>query len=419
MIRRPGRLPLLASLSLVALAAAGLGSAPAVAQESRYYREGRHLVHEITGVIPSGASIVQVDTDLGSVDLQGSQASDVRYRIRVKTVGGDDTEVRKRLDDLVVSARKSGRVLLFKGEAARALAEPGLVAEFALTLPGDTPQIEVRTGAGDVTARALKGAATLVTQGGRITADRVSGPLRAETRGGPIDIGHVDGSARLATQGGGVTVGSAGGAVVAQTSGGEVRIGAAGGEVKAETGGGEIRIESASGNVDVRTGGGNIELGRIGGTVSAATTGGSIRVASSRGALRCETGAGSISLRGVGGPVHAVTSAGDILADLAEAAGPFSDSDLQAWQGDITILLPDRLPLTVRALIDNPAGSRIRTDFPLRIGRETEEAGRSAEIAEGSIAGGGPLLKVRSLGGNISIRKSEANAADGSASSRR
>ena len=392
-------------LALLALCGA---AAPAAAQESRYYREGRHLVREITGAIPAGAPAIQVTSDLGSVEVQGDPAAGVRYRIRVWTAAADDAAGRRRLDDLQISISRSGGVLLFKGEAARPIAGHGLSADFDLTVPAATSRIEVTTGAGGIAARGVRGRATLLTRGGGIRADGLGGPLQAETRGGSIEVGRVDGTARLITAGGSVRVGSAGGALIVRTSGGDVVIGSAGATVRAETGGGSIRLESAAGDVDAATAGGNIELGRSGGKVVAATGGGSVRVGPAGHGVRCETGAGPITLRGVGGPVRAVTSAGSIQADFA-SGGAFFDSDLQTWHGDVTVILPEALPMTIRALIDNPVGHRIQSDFPLKIFRDAESAGRPMEVAEGSIGGGGSLLKVRTLGGNILILKAKSS----------
>ena len=403
--RGPARPGAAGFLALVVLCA---GAATAAAQESRYYREGRHLVREITGTITAGGPAIEVTSDLGSVEVQGAPSRGVRYRIRVRTAAADDAAGRRRLDDLQISISRSGGVLSFKGEAARPIAGHGLSAEFDLTVPAATARLDVTTGAGGIAARGVEGRTTLLTRGGGIRADAIGGPLQAETRGGPIEVGSVEGTARLITAGGPVRVASAGGGLIVRTSGGDVVIGSAAATVRAETGGGSIRIEAAAGDVDAGTAGGNIELGRTGGKVVAATGGGSVRVGPAGRGVRCETGAGPITLRGVGGPVRAVTSAGSIQADFA-SAGAFSDSDLQTWHGDVTVILPEALPVTIRALIDNPVGHRIQSDFPLKIFRDAESAGRPMEVAEGSIAGGGSLLKVRTLGGNILILKARSS----------
>jgi len=73
--------------------------------------------------------------------------------------------------------------------------------------------------------------------------------------------------------------------------------------------------------------------------------------------------------------------------------------------GDVTLEVPETLPLTIRAVVDNSKGNRIKSAFPLRVYREAEDAGRPVEIGEGSIAGGGSLIKIRTLDGHIAIQK--------------
>ena len=393
-------------LALATLLACALAT-PLRAQEARYYREGRFLVHEITGVVNEPAPRVRVETDLGSVSAIAAAAPGVRYRIRVRTRGADDAATRRLLDDMQVSAVLSGDRLLFRGQAMAPGAARDLVADFAIELPAAAREIEVATGAGDVSARGLPGRVALATRGGNITVDRVGGPLLAETRGGNIEVGAAGATARLVTAGGSVRLESAGGDIVAQTSGGDVFIGSASGQVRAETGGGNVVVESAGGDVSAQTRGGSIAIGEVRGEVIAVTAGGSIRVASARGGVRCESGAGPIFLKVIDGPIRAVTSAGNIQAEILPAGKALFDSDIQTWHGDVTLALPESPRVAIRAIVDNSQGHRIRSDFPLRIYREAEDAGRPVEIAEGTIGGGGALIKIRTLDGNIVILKAK------------
>jgi hypothetical protein len=380
---------------------------PPAAQEARYYAEGGHLVHEITGVVREPAARIRVETDLGSVTVQAASGPEVRYRIRVRARGGDDAATRRLLQDLQVSAAITGGVLLFRGQANSPAAARDLSADFEIEAPPRTEETEVATGAGDVAARGLGGRVVLTTRGGNIAADRLAGALRAETRGGNIDAGAIGSEARLITAGGSVRLESAGGEVVAQTSGGDVVVKRATGQVRAETGGGNVVVESAGGDVSAQTSGGSISIGRARGEVTAATAGGSIRIASARGGVRCESGAGPIFLKGIEGPIRAVTSAGSIQAEFLPTSRLLFDSDLQTWAGDVTLAIPESLPMTIRAAVDNSPGGRIKSDFPLRVYREAEDAGRPVEMGEGPIAGGGSLVKIRTLDGHIVILKAK------------
>jgi len=377
------------------------------AQEARYYAEGRFLVHEITGVVREPAPRIRIETDLGSVTARAAAGAEVRYRIRVRTRGIDDAAARRLLDGMQMSASMSGGVLLFRGQAASPAAARDLSADFEIEVPAKAEEIEVVTGAGDIVASGLAGRAGLATRGGDITVDRLGGALKAETRGGNIDVGRIGSTARLITAGGNVRLESAEGEVVAQTSGGDVVIRNVTDQVRAETGGGNVVVESAEGDVSAQTSGGSISVGRSRGEVTAATAGGSIRITSARGGVRCESGAGPIFLKAIEGPIRAVTSAGSIRAELLGTARALFDSDIQTWQGDVTLSLPESLPLTIRAVVDDSRGNRIRSELPLRVYREAEDAGRPVEIGEGSVAGGGSLIKIRTLDGQITILKTK------------
>ena len=62
--------------------------------------------------------------------------------------------------------------------------------------------------------------------------------------------------------------------------------------------------------------------------------------------------------------------------------------------------------MTIRALVEDPLEPGIQSEFPLVISRELEVIGHPIAIGEGKIGGGGSILKIRTLGGNIVIRKS-------------
>lgn len=383
-----------------------LMAAPLRGQEARYIEEGRQLVHELSGTITANDARVKVETDIGSVRITGSSGGDVSYRIRVRALAGDAAEARRMIDSMGVSAVRDEGQITFSGKAYAPELLARLTAEFELTLPRATPSVDVLTGVGDVGVDGIEGKVVIVTHGGRVTAGNIDGPLQAETRGGDIEVGRVRGNVRLLTGGGEVHLDTATGDLVARTSGGDMRIGHVGGKVNAETGGGSVRIERASGNVIAGTSGGNIDLGRILGAVSAASAGGSIRVISARRGVDCETAAGLIDLGEVLGPVHALTTAGNIHVRLI-GREEFAESNLRSLLGDVTVSLPDSLPVTIRALVDDPVGAGIESEFPLAISRELEELGRPIAIGEGTVGGGGSLLKIQALGGNIVIRKAE------------
>jgi hypothetical protein len=400
------------ALSLTVTPAGGQGRAGAAAVTP--VAGGQVAAHAIDGRVPAGAARLRVETAIGSIRLRPAAGAETVYRVRLRAAGSDAVEARRRLDRMVVSASRSGDLLHFTGTLPEAGdAARGLAAEFDIEVPRAIGVIEVATGAGDIEVDGVPGKVFLMTRGGAITGRDLSGPLEAETRGGRIQMGAVRGAARLVSAGGDVLMQAVDGELTVRTAGGDVSIERAGAGVQVESGGGNVRIDRAGGAVRIATGGGNIDVGDAAGEVSAATAGGAIRVGTATG-VRCETAAGPIILGSINGAVRAISSAGSIRALLGPNALA-ADSDIRTGHGDVLVSLPEDMVVTIRALVDNPVGRAIESDFPLAIQRNLEAVGRPLEVGEARLGGGGPLLKLRTLGGRIVIQKVSHQPAAGAA----
>ena len=190
-----------------------------------------------------------------------------------------------------------------------------------------------------------------------------------------------------------------------ETSGGEIVTGSVAGALKAETAGGDIVVGGATGQVVARTAGGQIQIGPTGGSVRAETAGGSIRLQGARGRVVAETAGGSIDLLEVESAVRASTAAGRILAEFNCTKKTFGPSQLETSMGDVYVYLPTNVPLTIDAAIETAAGRQIQSDFPLDIQGDKEELVPSTLRGHGTLNGGGEVLKIRTVAGNIEIRK--------------
>ena len=181
---------------------------------------------------------------------------------------------------------------------------------------------------------------------------------------------------KLNTSGGGITVGDLAGKVEAHTSGGPIKLGKMGGSVSAHTSGGSISLESAAGQATLKTSGGNIAAGPINGAADLATSGGNIKVASVVGSLRAHTSGGSVN---------------------ATIAGPLKeDCSLGTSGGSVRVKVAAGTPFRLDA---STSGGGVEM-AGLRFEGESKR-GRSVGNVNG---GGGPLLKLRTSGGSISVR---------------
>jgi DUF4097 and DUF4098 domain-containing protein YvlB len=120
-------------------------------------------------------------------------------------------------------------------------------------------------------------------------------------------------------------------------------------------------------------------------------------VDSVKGDVVAETSGGSITLEDVEGTVQAGTSGGSIHAAFGKC--PEKDCRLETSGGSITVIAPEELKADLDA---STSGGRVSTEFPVTVSGEI----RPEEI-RAALNGGGPLLLLRTSGGNIRIEKSK------------
>ena len=187
----------------------------------------------------------------------------------------------------------------------------------------------------------------------------------------------ADASANLKTSGGNVIVADLGGSLKAHTSGGDVKMGSIGGEVDASTSGGNVILGEGRGEVRLSTSGGNVSVERIVGPAVLKTSGGDINIDS------------------VGATLDAETSGGDVRAGFA---GPLKgDCNLSTSGGEVKATVAKDASFHLDA---STSGGEVEASG-LTITIDGGGLGRSS--LSGNVNGGGPLLRMRSSGGNIKL----------------
>jgi hypothetical protein len=187
----------------------------------------------------------------------------------------------------------------------------------------------------------------------------------------------VSASVELKTSGGDVVVGDLAGEVRAHTSGGDVKLGSIGGEIDASTSGGNVSLVEGRGNVRLSTSGGNVSVDHIVGTAVLKTSGGDIKIESVENTLMAETSGGDVKAGFKGalkGDCELSTSGGEVRATVSRDAAFHLDASTSG--GEV-----------------NASGLTITID----------RGGAGKSSLAGLVNGGGPLLKLRSSGGNIDV----------------
>jgi DUF4097 and DUF4098 domain-containing protein YvlB len=375
----------------------------ASAQQTRVYGDGGNWTQEITGSLAMVKNL-KVKVDIGSVRVEGGSQQGINYVIRNHSYTGSEDRARREFENYKISAYVHGDTAWIVGDWQGGRPHK-FSGDFVVNVPREMDEVKIETDGGNVSTSGIAGRVDAQSGGGTIRVDDIGGAINAETGGGSIDVGNVASDVNLHTGGGSIKVNSAKGKIEAESGGGSVSIVSGMQGAVLETGGGSIQVERCAGRVKASTGGGSIDLGDIGGPVEMETGGGSIRLSSAKGPVRAETGGGSIELNGVPS-ARAETAAGGITAKFVAANGEHHDSELETAAGDITVYLAPNVNISVRASIEVANGHNIRSDFPdIRVTTEGGDYGPKTVTAEGSLNGGGPVLKVRTTTGDISFRR--------------
>lgn len=431
------------AVSLLGLAC--WAAAPASGQErGEVERSGQGWQERIEKTLDTTAGrTLVVTSDRGGIEVTAWDRDQVQVIVIKKVDSFTEAEARKQFETLEVRIAddSSGVRVTAASTAGRRLS--GLEVEVEVNVPSRY-SVNLKTQGGGITVGDLEGNVWAETAGGGISIGQVTngsvgvktagggieikgianGNGLAETAGGGIDVGDVTGDLQVKTAGSGISVGKVGGKLKAETAGGGIEIRAGGveviaetagagieigggaGAVRAKTAGGGIRIGPTAGAVEAETAGGGIDIGETGSSVHAETAGGGITVAGSGGPVVAKTAGGGISIAKARGYLEAETSGGGIEAELI-LADPAADTHctLESVGGDVELRLPAELAATVDAEIRvegwHHRDYQIQTDFGLKV----EGQGTDRITAQGTLNGGGDLIRLRTVNGDIRIKK--------------
>jgi DUF4097 and DUF4098 domain-containing protein YvlB len=376
-----------------------------VAQQGSVQKEGGNWTNIANGSL-AGVHNLHIKVEAGAVRVEGGSNQGISYVIRNKSYESSEDRARRQFESYKINSYVRGDTAWIVGEW-----EGGSPHKFSsdvsVTVPRNMELVKIETEGGEVVTTGISGRLEAQTGGGPIHLDDIGGSISVETGGGAIDVGKVGSDLTLRTGGGAIHIGSAKGKVMAESGGGDLVLVSGSQGASLQTGAGTIHVDKCTGEVKAETAGGAIELGEISGDVTTETGGGSIKVNSAGGLVKAETGGGGIELWGVPS-AHVQTGAGPIIAKFVASRGQRNDSMLETGVGDITIYLVPNINLTVRASIEASTGHSIKSDFPeIRVSSEGGQWGPKQVSAEGSLNGGGPVLKLRTSMGNIYIRRAQ------------
>ena len=328
-------------------------------------------LEDITEVFPvaSGGKLI-LATNFGAIDVQSAETDTVSVRVqRSAQLKADrrageilknfDVQMTHEASDVKIEAKFRGSEKQWKKAQKR------LDIQFSIVVPQHY-SLDLKTAGAEISAVDITGDVNAKTVGSRLRLENITGRINGKTSGGNIELRAFNGDADL------------------QTSGGSIMLETGTGDVKAKTSGGNLQFTDVTGVVNGRTSGGNITLRHCKGGADVKTAGGSIEVEND-------------------GPVLARATGGSIRCQLQK---PSTNQnvllDLEAMGGSMNISVVPDIAATIEAKV---LGGAVTTELPV-----TVEAGpvKPNEL-QGTINGGGPLLKLRSVGGSITLKKRKEN----------
>ncbi|HXN74043.1 MAG TPA: DUF4097 family beta strand repeat-containing protein [Candidatus Acidoferrales bacterium] len=371
-------------------------------------RSGSRLKSDIRGEIPTrDGRRIHLVLDLGNIIVHTQNSGKVNYTVHLEA-DASQKDAKELLKSFSIIAHETTEGVYLRGQTSRQSS-----GRLWVTVTVNVPKsysLELSTGGGNIDSDDIDGTETVLTSGGNITAGNVGGKARLVTGGGHIRVKNVAGGLFGNTGGGHITSGAVSGGATLHTSGGHIRMASVEGLAKLSTGGGNVTVEHSGSELNAETSGGQIEVGETTGLVRAKTGGGGIRVVRVSGPTDLETVGGSIYLTQVDSAVKASTGAGLITAWFVAPVKSPSQCQLQSNDGDIVVYIPRQLPVTIDAQVQSGGEHRVIVDpaFQLKMSYDAASDGGHSVRAEGALNGGGEVLHLRTVAGNIRVVASDA-----------
>jgi len=259
--------------------------------------------------------------------------------------------------------------------------------------------VKISSMGGGVSIDGVDGTFSGKTMGGKLNLTNLKGELQLTTMGGEIRLTNSDVDGRVKTMGGKALVEDVFGDVKVTSMGGEVthrRVtrthgDSIGDQVKIDTMGGDINVSDAPSGADVHTMGGDITIDSAREYVKAKTMGGDIRINEADGWVKATTMGGDVRVLVIGN----------------------HDVELTSMSGEITLAIPDGADLDIDIELDYTKNSsrnyKIVSDFPIDQNESADwdyDHGTPRKTISGVATGGGNRVVIRTINGNVYLKKS-------------
>ena len=203
----------------------------------------------------------------------------------------------------------------------------------------------------------------------------MKGDLQITNSNGRIEIEKVSGNTSVHNQFSSVEIETVGGNLALDVTCGEIEIGAVGKNLSVRNSFGRLKIGTITGDLDIISSNSQVDVERV------------------NGRAKVRNSFGGVSFEQCNGPLEARIQSGNLEAAAAKIGG---DYNLDVDFGNITLELPSWAGFVIDA---NTSLGNINSDFRIDLQKEMV-----SEKVNGTVNGGGPLLKIRNNKGNIRLK---------------
>jgi DUF4097 and DUF4098 domain-containing protein YvlB len=243
-----------------------------------------------------------------------------------------------------------------------------------LQLPPDVP-LALNTRHGDISVNQRGAAVEMSTDRGSLTAKDVKGNATLNMHHGDANVNGVTGNVEINGSGGDITVSDVGGTL------------AVNGEYN-----GDNHYNKVAGQVRFKSNRTDLQLAKLDGDFTM-----------DRGDLRADNLAGPFKLDTRSKAVHLENVTGDVRVDDTNAGvevttkTPLGNIEISNTRGGIEVALPANAGFQIDAESKN---GDIQSDFPLDVDNKRRDA-----VARGTVGKGGPVVRLRAERGTIQIKR--------------
>jgi hypothetical protein len=174
-------------------------------------------------------------------------------------------------------------------------------------------------------------------------------------------------------------------------------VGGISGGTDLESGSGDVQLRALNGDIRVQTGSGNVRGRELNGGIRATAGSGDIELEQlGTGDVQIHTGSGNIQVRGVNGGLRADAGSGDITAEGVQK----NEWEVRTGSGNVRLRLPSEAAFNVD-LTTSSGTLDVRHPVTTTVEGRVHDAPQKS--ISGQVHGGGPLLRVHTGSGDISI----------------